>query len=445
MPAKAEENRSAIEASIPASLVKSILAGRCIAFLGSGFSSAAKLPSWPELLRGIAATPAASKVRSDVESRIELKTAHAYDEAAQILEDAIGRDPMIAELRQKLAYGELQPEMEWRKTWLKNIPFRAVLTTNFDGVLRGATPSSKAYREILRLDRMPWIGSWFVTSRDMKRRPLLKLHGDLNEPETVVLTRRDYRRLLYANSAYTTFLRSVMSTNTVLYLGFSFTDAYLNELRSEILSLLGHSGGDPIAYAVSNDVPEGSRAHYSRNEGIEFLSYDTKGGADYSGFDRILKAIHDRTNPAMRYRALLAGKRLLWVDPRYEYNFRWAHDYFDMTAGREALDLVRSAPEALDRLARPNPAGQTYDLVVCFWGDESASETERGQEPLGLALLRGIRERGVGVPVVFFAERHIFQKRKRQVLEMGALGCYHRWESLLSAIQHAVDPESETI
>jgi pimeloyl-ACP methyl ester carboxylesterase len=235
-----------------------------------------------------------------------------------------------------------------------------------------------------------------------------------------------------------------MSTNTVLYLGFSFTDAYLNELRSEILSLLGHSGGGPIAYAVSNDVPETSRLHYSKHEGIEFLSYDTNGGADYSGFDRILEAIHNRTNPAMRYRALLQGKRLLWVDPRYEANFRWAHDYFDMRAGREVLDLARSAPEALDRLAKPQTAGRNYDLVVCFWGDETASQIGSGEEPLGLALMRGIRERGVGVPVVFFAEKHIFQQRKRQVLEMGALGCYYRWESLLSAIQHAVDPESET-
>jgi hypothetical protein len=61
-----------------------------------------------------------------------------------------------------------------------------------------------------------------------------------------------------------------------------------------------------------------------------------------------------------------------------------------------------------------------------------------------MALLDMIRARGIGMPVIVFAERGVFQKRKRQALELGALGCYYRWESLLRAIRVALDPESET-
>jgi hypothetical protein len=61
-----------------------------------------------------------------------------------------------------------------------------------------------------------------------------------------------------------------------------------------------------------------------------------------------------------------------------------------------------------------------------------------------MALLKKMRTRSIGMPVIVFAERAIFQKRKRQALELGALGCYYRWESLLRAIQMALDPESET-
>mgnify|MGYP002388440496 CR=1 FL=1 len=84
--------------------------------------------------------------------------------------------------------------------------------------------------------------------------PVVKLHGDLlAEPPDVVLTRRDYRQRLYGSPAYTTFLKSLFATSTVLYLGFSFTDAYLNELRSEILALVDYRTGDrPLAYAVVN-------------------------------------------------------------------------------------------------------------------------------------------------------------------------------------------------
>ena len=87
-------------------------------------------------------------------------------------------------------------------------------------------------------------------------------------------------------------------------------------------------------------------------------------------------------------------------------------------------------------------AGQhEHDLVICFWGDEFGNEDT---DPPAVVLLKEMRNRGIGVPVIVFAERHLFQKRKRQALELGSLGCYYRWESLLRAIQMALDPESET-
>jgi hypothetical protein len=429
------------EPKIPHALVASILAGRCVAFVGSGFSGAAGLPSWESLLRDLLSRPEADGVRPQLEARLQEKTAHAFDEVAQILEDLLKRQAMIEYLRAKLRAPPPTPVMQQRQRWLAEIPFRAILTTNFDGVLRGETPKTSEYRKIFRSIREPWIESLYATPRERKSRPVLKLHGDLGDPESVVLTRRDYRRLLYTNTAYMSFLRAFLVSHTVLYLGFSFTDAYFNELRSELLTLLGHDGGEPIAYAVINDVPEVMRAHYKEHEGIEMLTYDTHKQTDYSGFDRLLKAIHDRTSPVMRFRVLLDGKRLLWVDPRYEMNIRWAAQFFDMHWGQDVLDVVRSADEALEHLASQTANSRRYDLAVCFWGDEFSHQT---QEPLGAALLRGIRERGFRIPMIVFADKSVFQKRKREVLELGALGCYYRWNSLLNAIQLALAPEPET-
>ena len=112
-----------------------------------------------------------------------------------------------------------------------------------------------------------------------------------------------------------------------------------------------------------------------------------------------------------------------------------------MRSGHEVLDLVRSAEEALERLVSSGEKKREYDLVISFWGDEVGNEST---EPPAVVLLKEMRNRGIGVPVIVFAERYIFQKRKRQALELGSLGCYYRWESLLRAIQMALDPESET-
>ena len=82
----------------------------------------------------------------------------------------------------------------------------------------------------------------------------------------IVLTRRDYRRHLYGDPAYTTFLRTIVATTTVLYMGFSFEDAYLNELRSEVLALLGQGNESaPVAYAIVNDVPPDTQSHFRKH------------------------------------------------------------------------------------------------------------------------------------------------------------------------------------
>ena len=439
---------TSLEPRIPGGLVSAIRAGRCVAFVGSGFSSAAKFPGWESLLRDLAAHSEAESIRPQIEKRLEDKTSHAFDEVAQALEDVLGRDILIEHLQKKFAYTVPDAVMQRRRKLLKDIPFRAVLTTNYDRMLKGEVPAPSTYRRLLRSVHTPWLGTLYVTAKDRRGRPLLKVHGDLDKPETIVLTRRDYRRLLYENPNYLNFLRAYLVSHTVLYIGFSFTDAYLNELRSELLTRLDQSeSSEPVAYAVINDVSQLSQEHYRKHEGVEILTYntyvETSAGSkrDYSGFDRILEAINELTNPARRYRALLAGKQLLWVDPRWEANFQWADDYFDMRSGHEVLDRVRSAQEALERLATSAERKSEYDLVVCYWGDEVGDE---GAEPPAVALLKEMRNRGIGVPVIVFAERHVFQKRKRQALELGSLGCYYRWESLLRAIQLALDPESET-
>lgn len=438
------------EPRIPGGLIAEIRAGRCVTFVGAGFTGAARLPDWVSLLRELVAKPEVDPtLRAYVEGRLKKKTAHAFDEAAQVLQDALGREAFIAHLATRLAHPPRTEEMDRRLRWLQDIPFRAVLTTNFDGVMKGQTPDPEVYRSLLRHDP-GWHRRLYLPRREKRKRLTVKLHGDLSKPETVVLSRLDYRRLLYSDLAYMSFLRAVLVTNTVLYLGFSFTDAYINELRSETLAILGHADyQEPVAYAVMSDVPEFAREHYRRNEGIEILAYDTREGADYSGFDQLLKSIHDLTNPAARFRGLLSQRRLLWADPRYEANLVHAEGFLhhrraDWPDGY-VLDLVHKVDEALERLGTRPPAGPPYDLVLAYWGDEPEARDDR--EPMGVRLLREIRARDLRSPVLLFADSRTDQRTKRAqrrtALGLGALGCFYRWEDLLRAVERTLEPNAE--
>lgn len=236
--------------------------------------------------------------------------------AAQTLRDSLGEERFFAIVRERLADPPLDDTMRRRLAQLGGIPFRAILTTNFDGVLPGEPPDRQAYLDVLRPSGHRWWDERFWDQNRAGAR-VVKLHGSVSQPESVVFTHRDYRRL-YASPAYATFLRSVMASTTVLYMGFSFSDAYLNELRSEILALLDHQGGDvPVAYAIMNDPTEAEIEYSRRHEGIEILPVETKGGDDYSQFDRYLENLYEATNPKQRLARLVSRRKIVWVGPRH--------------------------------------------------------------------------------------------------------------------------------
>jgi transcriptional regulator with XRE-family HTH domain len=435
---------------VPRELVREIHAGNCVAFVGAGFSGASQLPDWRTLLREIARRGSlAETTRSHVEERVETGSAHALEEAAQMLEDQIGRDRFVALARQLLGPATTTPAMEARLRWLHGIPFRTILTTNFDSLLRGETPGADTYRQALRPEEHRW---WSLRYwGDARGAYTVKLHGDLegeldrDQKTGVVLTRRDYRRRLYEDPAYETFLRAVMATTTVLYMGFSFEDAYLNELRSEILALIGQERESrPVAYAIANDVPEETRRHFRQHEGIELLSYDSRGGTDFGGFDDWLREIHGATNPLLRFARYLESKRILWVDPHPQNNAE-AYDHLAQAARlagtkRSSLDEVDSADAAIRALRRRKG---DFDLVISHWGEDLAMSSDATPTSTAERLLTAMRIEDVRCPVVVFAGARGADERKRTALGLGAQDYCFTFEALYQTIERVLRPGHE--
>jgi transcriptional regulator with XRE-family HTH domain/CheY-like chemotaxis protein len=450
-PAPPSEAPALPAGEVPPALVDEIQAGNCVAFVGAGFSAAAKLPAWGELLKQVAAGSGVSPAtRKHVAERVARGSASALDEAAQVLEDQLGRDQLLGQLQGLLGHPRVTGAMARRVGWLCGIPFRSILTTNFDGILRGATPDHQAYRQALRPEAHRWWEPRYWGAAEGAY--TLKLHGDLAQPsqvgDSVVLAHRDYRRRLYEDPAYETFLRAIMSTTTVLYLGFSFEDAYLNELRSEILALLGQrQESAPVAYAIVNDVPTATRRHFRRHEGIEILSYDSQGGRDFSGFDAYLRSLYEATNPLLRFAGYLERRRILWVDPHPENN-ELAFQHLAQAArvsGREgtALVTVASADQGLRALERAG-AAEPFDLVITHWGEDAASDDDGRPTPAALRLLTGIRTRDLRCPVVIFAASGNAERRKRMALGLGAQAYCFSFETLYRTIERVLAPAEET-
>jgi hypothetical protein len=428
---------------IPTHLINEILQGSCVAFVGAGFSAPA-VPNWDDLLNGIAAD---CKVSDEAEVQVKellkpdnrMSSRGTFDReaAAQILQDDLGKEDFGSLLERVITEGTTKKglkSVENRIRLLLQIPFQSILTTNFDNLLQGQIGSDDVYRDILRKKREPWFNIFSWDKQDIRRADIVKLHGQIrkegqSDRSDVVLTRTEYRELLFEGSRYSNFLRSILATRTILFLGFSFSDAYLNLLRSEILAMLKHDPTkNPLAYAVLDDVGDEESNFLLTHEGIQVLGYDIESDG-YSGFDEYLKAIHAKTAPARILGDLLNGKRLLWLDPKPDNNL-YGKKVIDETAdmGCEIVEL--SDPSvALDHLK-----DGSFDLVISHWGG-LAKDASGKLRPTAVQLLDGIRKRDIEVPVIIFASPKHGQDNRSKALSLGAFEYTWYFEDLFEAIQ----------
>ncbi len=99
------------------------------------------------------------------------------------------------------------------------MPFRGYLTTNYDNLLE------RVYVQV-RNRQIDWACSDEVKRMAtlVQKSPfLLKLHGDLSIPESIVLAHRDYARLL-SDQKYLGVLTDLLANYTFLMLGYSLSD-----------------------------------------------------------------------------------------------------------------------------------------------------------------------------------------------------------------------------
>ena len=417
--------------TIPAALIEDIRAGNCVAFVGAGFSAPA-VPTWKALLAKMALRVTNTSHQSEVLAVIEsAKTPLEFEMAGQLLRDALGVefDTAAADI---IGIDPAVEKMHDRRKMLGEIPFAGVLTTNVDPFIDGLAPGPGVYRTILRPQRQWWSRSAWKAG--LSKEHVIKLHGDVSDPKgnALVLARLDYRRRLYESSDYATFLRAVFATRTVLFLGVSFTDAYLNEVRSEVLSLLDPDpvrGRRPFAYAIMSDVGPLRRHYFKSREGIEVLNYETTEGGSHGGFDTVLRSIHRQTSTVARLGNALAGKSVLWLDAHANNN-KLGRQVFDraVSGAPSNVHLVekRTAAEAISAMEK-----EPFDLVITHFGQIPGSAAANAVAPQFLESMRG---GGHLAPVVVFASSGDAISRRRLVLRCGALDYLWTWEDLFKRV-----------
>lgn len=214
--------------TIPPELIQAIRNNRCILFVGAGLSAKVQrhnkkgLPLWGAFLEELIAWAKSKNTMfwngaEEIENIIKKGN---YLLAAQELQESITLGEFAEFLNSVFRDKNVVPSNTHKNIF--KIPFRAILTTNYDTLIEGAYALThegqvpiKFTQEDLKTISSPLRSEEFF---------IFKIHGDIDRPESIVLGSRNYNQLLFRTPEYLHFLETLFTTHTVLFVGFSGSD-----------------------------------------------------------------------------------------------------------------------------------------------------------------------------------------------------------------------------
>jgi NAD-dependent SIR2 family protein deacetylase len=118
-----------------------------------------------------------------------------------------------------------------------------IFTTNYDELIETAHLQAGVQLRVTVTEEQ------FLARRsDKPRRHLVKLHGSIDQPDTIVLTRSDYARSRVERKEMLASLRSEMAETSFLFVGFSLSDPNFGLLHDDIRLVYGMN--TPASFTV---------------------------------------------------------------------------------------------------------------------------------------------------------------------------------------------------
>ena len=209
---------------IPKPLLKDFVYNRVVPFVGAGFSKNADIPDgiamsdWNELGKIVASE------LPDYQFEGNAIDAFSY------YETLYSRSKLVELLMRELHISEIKPG-ETIDAFC-NLFSGTICTTNWDFLLEESmTLMHKPFSTVVTEDRLS-----VDPQLDCK---ILKLHGDFNHPNKMVITENDYDMFLDRNPLFSTYVSNLFISNTMLLIGYSLDDNDFRSIWKVINSRLG--------------------------------------------------------------------------------------------------------------------------------------------------------------------------------------------------------------
>lgn len=183
-------------------------------FAGAGLSASVGYVNWKELLRPLAE-----------ELGVNVDTEHDLVSLAQYHLNDNGRHRINQQLLNEIATNK-EPSDNHRI--LARLPISTYWTTNYDKLIE------KTLEQAGKIADVKYTNNHLATTKPSRNAIVYKMHGDIDHPDTAVITKDDYEKYVIDRGPYVTALAGDLVSKTFLFLGFSFTDPNLDYVMSRI-------------------------------------------------------------------------------------------------------------------------------------------------------------------------------------------------------------------
>ncbi|WP_192035355.1 SIR2 family protein [Halomonas sp. YLGW01] len=280
----------------PPNLIKDIARRRAIFVIGSGVSrhavsadGATKPPVWSTFLRNAVKD---LPYRGDVDHIYKAIDAGDLLHACEWLKDRFD-DEWTPYLRSKFIDPRYKPGR--LHDLIARLDTRIVFSLNFDEIYENKSREINETSQFVKNYYDPDVCEFLRGDA----RYIVKVHGNLSSPATLIFTQKDYSEARVRNSLFYTAFDASLMTHSFLFIGCGYGDPDVN-LLLENQAFSATSGAiSPHYFLTSSEISEDLKKSLRRNRNLKTLAYD-KVDADHSGlakaFEDLLVQVEEARN-----------------------------------------------------------------------------------------------------------------------------------------------------
>jgi len=255
-------------------LVERLIGGEVVGFLGAG-ASAELYPGWNGLVERFLEHALASGYATDAQAEAVRLEGSPHQKAEKIA-SLVGH-PTVKRLI-KETFAPSPKRFSAAMVHIVALPLRGIITTNYDiSVLHALQEcGASSFREGTWQDDET-LRDWIQGSIFGAGVPVLFTHGRYDKPDSVVFTLTDYEKA-YEGTAYRNFFRDISLRYNLLFIGYSFSDLFMQILSRQDQRGQGQVTPSPNHIAFlgvdpSFEYDRSVRAQYANDYGVEVIFY----------------------------------------------------------------------------------------------------------------------------------------------------------------------------